>query len=70
MNKAPLLEQEGWPRLKGADGVVAHTKSFGMPFRTIVNHRPPRRFAPPLLYQEGKPSRLAKYVITPYQSFH
>ena len=28
VSEDPLLEQEGRPRLKGADGVVAHTSMF------------------------------------------
>src|SRR5262245_6203271 len=51
---APLLEQEGWTRPKEKCREASFERSGrGGQSRTIVCERPPRRFAPPLLYQEG-----------------
>jgi len=52
----PLLKQEGCPRLKGADGVVAYAIPIGKLSIELgggLCERPPRRFAPPLLCQDG-----------------
>src|SRR5262249_12451177 len=43
-SRAPLLAQEGMLRQR---------RSWGGQARTIECERPPRRFAPPLLFQEG-----------------
>ena len=65
MREFPLLEQEGWTRPK--ENAAKHPLKSGRgakrasqigrgkenQSRTIVCERPPRRFAPPLLYQEG-----------------
>ena len=78
-SKVPLLKQEGWTRpkenaakhpLKGADGVVAHTHSSGMPSdRFCVSDHPAardenNRSRLPLLFQEGSFARPRRLVIT------
>jgi hypothetical protein len=50
VSKAPLLVQEGCPRLQGADGVVTHKQSDRPVLRLMVCRRPPPalRATPPV----------------------
>src|SRR5262245_17634699 len=70
-SKAPLLVQEGCPRVQGADGVVAHRQSFELHSDSVsVSDHPVRSFQrmlrsiffgsrPPLLFQ-AELSKLGK----------
>ena len=61
-SRAPLLEQEGWtrPKEKCCEASFERSGRGGRSWKggrnaipAILCERPPRRFAPPLLYQEG-----------------